>query len=165
MCEQAGTGLRKMMKYGKAYGGGDPEMSEGDVFKIVVKVPEFGESGGGSDKCPTTTQQVTGEAASEGVESGVESGVELGVELGVESDMALQIVSYLQEASLAKSKIAKKLGKAKPTRYLNDLMSKLLHSGHVEYTIPDKPTSSRQKYRLTDKGRALLASLEKGNNR
>ena len=159
--DELGSGMRKMMKYGKAYGGGDPEMSEGDVFKIVVKVPEFGESGGGSDKCPTTTQQVTGEAASEGVESGVESGVEL----GVESDMALQIISYLQEAPLAKSKIAKKLGKAKPTRYLNDLMSKLLHSGHVEYTIPDKPTSSRQKYRLTDKGRAFLASLEKGNNR
>ena len=31
-----------MMKYGKAYGGADPELIEGDVFRIIVKVPEFG---------------------------------------------------------------------------------------------------------------------------
>ena len=34
--------MRKMMRYGKTYGGADPEMIEGDVFRIVVKVPEFG---------------------------------------------------------------------------------------------------------------------------
>lgn len=34
--------MRKMMRYGKPYGNADPEMIEGDVFRIVVKVPEFG---------------------------------------------------------------------------------------------------------------------------
>jgi len=33
--------MRKMMRYCKFFGGKDPEMIEGDVFKIVVKVPEF----------------------------------------------------------------------------------------------------------------------------
>jgi len=32
-----------------------------------------------------------------------------------------------------------------------------LRESLIEYTIPDKPTSSLQKYRLTDKGRAWLA--------
>jgi len=31
------------MKYGKAYGGENPQMIEGDVFRIIVKVPEYGE--------------------------------------------------------------------------------------------------------------------------
>jgi ATP-dependent DNA helicase RecG len=29
------------MKYGKAYGGSDPELLEGDVFSIIVKCPDF----------------------------------------------------------------------------------------------------------------------------
>lgn len=38
-------------------------------------------------------------------------------------------------------------------RYLQPALA----SGFIEMTIPDKPRSSKQKYRLTQKGRALLA--------
>jgi len=59
--DELGSGMRKMMKYGKAYGGADSEMIEGDVFRIVVKVPEFGtiETKG------EATNQVTGEVTPE----------------------------------------------------------------------------------------------------
>ena len=33
--------------------------------------------------------------------------------------------------------------------------------GLIEYTIPGKPNSRLQKYRLTDKGRAALAAMRK----
>lgn len=68
---------------------------------------------------------------------------------GVESDMTSQIIHFLTQEPLSKSQIAKKLGKNKPNRYLNDLMTKLLESGIVQHTIPDKPNSRLQKYRLT----------------
>jgi len=32
----------------------------------------------------------------------------------------------------------------------------MLADGLIEYTIPEKPTSRLQKYRLTEKGRKLL---------
>jgi ATP-dependent DNA helicase RecG len=87
-----------------------------------------------------------------------ESGVESGAESGVESDMALQILEHLQRSELSKKDIALKIGKSKPTRYLNDLMQSLLKKDVVEYTIPDKPNSRLQRYRLTEKGKHVLNS-------
>jgi ATP-dependent DNA helicase RecG len=63
--------------------------------------------------------------------------------------MTAQIIYLLEQGSLSKSQIAQKFGKDKPTRYLNELMNKLLESGIVQYTIPDIPNSRLQKYRLT----------------
>ena len=70
--------------------------------------------------------------------------------------MATQIFKFLAEAPQSKADLARKLGKSKPTRYLNELMTRLLLSGLIEYILPDKPTSRLQKYRLTPKGRSLL---------
>jgi len=42
------------------------------------------------------------------------------------------------------------------TKFRHQVMTPLLDEELVEMTIPDKPTSSKQKYRLTDKGRAFL---------
>jgi hypothetical protein len=35
-----------------------------------------------------------------------------------------------------------------------------IKAGFVELTIPDKPSSGLQKYRLTEAGRAFLASMD-----
>ncbi len=45
------------------------------------------------------------------------------------------------------------------TKFRNQVLNPLLEGGWLEMTIPDKPTSSKQEYRLTSKGRQLLAEL------
>ncbi|HID31592.1 MAG TPA: AAA family ATPase, partial [Desulfobacterales bacterium] len=38
MADELGSGMRKMMRYCKTFGGADPEMIEGDIFRITIKV-------------------------------------------------------------------------------------------------------------------------------
>jgi len=45
------------------------------------------------------------------------------------------------------------------TKFRDQVLKPLLADGMLEMTIPDKPTSSRQGYRTTEKGRNLLATL------
>ena len=51
------------------------------------------------------------------------------------------------------------LKRSNRTKFRDQVLGPLLTAGLVEMTIPDKPRSSRQKYRLTPAGRALVAEL------
>jgi len=79
---------------------------------------------------------------------GGESGGEAGGESGRKLDLSSAVVSLLEDGALSKSEIAMALKRKKVTRYLDDLIKKLLHNGFIEYTIPEKPSSRLQKYRL-----------------
>jgi ATP-dependent DNA helicase RecG len=49
-------------------------------------------------------------------------------------------------------------GCAHRTKFRNQVIRPLLIAGWLEMTIPDKPTSNRQRYRTTSAGRAALAA-------
>ena len=49
------------------------------------------------------------------------------------------------------------VGRADRTKFRNRILKPLLDAGLLEMTVPDKPNSRLQEYRLTGKGRALLA--------
>lgn len=48
-------------------------------------------------------------------------------------------------------------GRSNRTKFRNHVLNPLLTAGLVEMTCPDKPRSSKQKYRLTQKGRSVLS--------
>lgn len=122
-----------MMRYCKVFGDEDPELIEGDVFRIVVKVPEF------SDPVPKD--------------------ISLRPESGPES-IKQRILAALHGKELSKSQVATALGHKSISGKLNQRIRQLLADEIIEYTIPDKPTSSKQKYRITEKGTSVLGKEE-----
>jgi len=52
------------------------------------------------------------------------------------------------------------LGRTNRTKFRDQVLTPLLEARLVEMTVPDKPRSSKQRYRLTARGREFLAALE-----
>ena len=66
----------------------------------------------------------------------------------------------LAGSELKRKEIA--VGVRMPSRsgYLSRMLAELVEDGLIERTIPDKPNSSQQRYRLTEKGQQVV----RGNN-
>ena len=81
--------------------------------------------------------------------------------------VTLQVENLLQslEGEQSRSEILDSLGLKDRVNLTTEYLRPALAAGLVEMTIPDKPTSSKQKYRLTTRGRNLLAQLEEGERR
>ncbi|RKX26407.1 MAG: ATP-dependent DNA helicase, partial [Candidatus Zixiibacteriota bacterium] len=47
-------------------------------------------------------------------------------------------------------------GRSDRTKFRHQVLNPLLEAGLIEMTIPDKPRSSKQRYRLTERGRRIL---------
>ncbi len=77
---------------------------------------------------------------------------ESGQELKQESIYDAVILSLFNIA-LSKGKLAKALGQKSVSGGLKKVISKLMEEEMIEWTIPEKPNSSKQKYRLTEKGK------------
>jgi len=131
--DELGSGIRKLQRYGKAYGGADPELMEGDIFQMVIKVPEFGASG---ETTPPVTPPVIPP---------------------VTPPVTTEIKKLLAvlEGSMNRQAIQANLGLKAKKNFLILYLRPALELGYIEMTIPDKPNSRLQKYRLTEKGKQI----------
>lgn len=81
---------------------------------------------------------------------------EAGIGQRLESNLAAKILIHLNQQELGRSEIATRLGHQFISGELNKQIKNLLGQQLIERAIPDKPTSSKQKYRLMREGRQSL---------
>lgn len=137
--DELGSGVRKLMRYGKAYGGSDPELVEGDIFRIIIKCPDF------------AARQID----STGLRPELEA--QSGAQSGAQSEAILQALS---EHPLSANELAEILELRSKTGAFKRTIKELLDRKLIKYTIPDKPSSRLQKYQLTDAGKLLLKPMQ-----
>ena len=82
---------------------------------------------------------------------------QVGTRSGPSRDQVAILRAALEETSIPALMAA--IGRSNRTKFRDQVLNPLLAEGLLEMTIPDKPTSSKQRYRTTDKGKAQLAAL------
>jgi ATP-dependent DNA helicase RecG len=70
--------------------------------------------------------------------------------------MDRRVLALLRPQALGKVEISANLGQKEVSGQLNKVIRALMDQGLIEYTLPDKPNSRLQKYRLTPAGEKAL---------
>lgn len=69
-----------------------------------------------------------------------------------------RLLVLLAGGAMAKAALSQSLGQKAVSGQLNKVVRRLVADRMIEYTLPDRPRSRLQKYRLTDQGRAAVAA-------
>jgi predicted HTH transcriptional regulator len=139
--ERMGTGTRDMIRLCRAAGLSEPEFSISNGFIATVRCPEAHFTG-----------EVTGEVAGEvtGEVAGEQSSQ-------VREEVAR--VLLVLNGEMKRSAIQAALKLRHEDHFRDAYLNPALDAGMIEMTIPTKPRSSLQKYRLTARGAATKAIL------
>jgi ATP-dependent DNA helicase RecG len=133
--ERYGSGIQRMLDACRAAGIPEPTIAESTGgFLITFR------------KGARATRQASAQLESQ-LESRLESQLE---------SLDHRILRTLEQASLGKGAMAKRLGQKQASGQLHIAVRRLLADDLIKMTIPDKPQSRLQRYRLTEKGRAWL---------
>lgn len=132
--EKAGTGIRRMRDGARVQGYPEPEFSSGSFFTAVFRPIVASE--------PVSTQQVPSKYPAS-------------------TPQVLAILNAAASGEKTREELQEAAGIADREHFRKQYIEALLSLNYLERTIPSKPRSSKQRYRITAEGRkALEASLK-----
>ena len=168
--EEQGTGTLKIIDLCKEAHLQPPEFQDDTIFKTIIRRPPRLNNGAFDPKklgeatekqAPSNGEKgpSNGEKGLSNGEKGLSNG-EKGLSNGEKglSKTAVKVIELL-EHECGLREIATSIQHSNLTKLRKGIMATLIESGFVELTQPDSPRSPTQKYRLTEKGRALLKEL------
>jgi predicted HTH transcriptional regulator len=139
--ERMGTGTGDMIARCRKAGLPEPEfaLTDGFVTTIRRKQELAFEAVGGQSEAPSRDQ--------------------VGTKSGLSRDQVEILRKCLEAQSITDLMVI--AGRTNRTKFRNQVLKPLIEEGLLLMTIPEKPTSSIQKYQLTEKGKSVLTKLKK----
>ena len=155
----------------EAWGRGMPLILKNEPtvkFRVVAKLfiasfnrPSFVEDEGETiDKTPQATPQVMGPELRP---ESAPSRDQVGTKSGPSRDHVEILRRCINDQSIGD--LMAIAGRTNRTKFRGQVLNPLIEMDLIEMTIPGKPTSSKQKYRLTKKGRDLVENLKEEGGR
>ncbi len=111
-----------------------------------------------NDSKMTHTTQMTSGASPENA-SNVSSNIPSGTRLALSWHQVEMLDKCLIDTGI--TELLEIAGRTDRTKFRNQVLNPLIKAGFLEMTVPDKPSSSKQKYRVTEEGRDLLEKQTK----
>lgn len=124
LIDELGSGIRNLYKYSKLYFGEDPHLIEGDIFRLSIPYQQF-------EKVAQVTPQVTPQDTPQDTPQ-VDERTE-------------KILNYC-EVPRTRNEIQTFVGILDREYFRKSILVPLIQTGLIQLTIPEKPTSSKQKY-------------------
>jgi ATP-dependent DNA helicase RecG len=138
--EKAGTGIKRIRDEVREQGCPQPEFETNGFFTAIFR-PN-----------PDVRAQVGAHDEAHEAHAEVRSGPSRGP-VGAQSE---QVLNALRQTPLAMKELVTVLGLRSKTGALKRKVNELLSGNWIEYTIPAKPKSRLQKYRITPIGEEIL---------
>ncbi|MBA3027649.1 MAG: hypothetical protein FP816_02390 [Desulfobacteraceae bacterium] len=156
LVEQIGSGVKRIRDLCRDYGVAEPlfEISEDWV---TLSFPRPGEKGSEKERMEKA-QAEAHEEAQVGVKSGrgIDSTGEVTPEVAPEVTPEVRLMLLVLKREMTRREIMHAMGLSDEKHFREHYQQTAIRLGLMEMTIPEKPSSRLQKYRLTSKGRNFI---------
>lgn len=123
LVDELGSGIRNTYKYSKIYSGAEPIFTEGDVFRTIIPL----------------TMQVSDQAT-------MQATMQATPQATMQTDEEISRLLEYCKIPRTRSEIQKYLKFNNRDHFRKNILNPLIKGGLLKLTIPDKPTSPKQKY-------------------
>lgn len=155
--EKAGTGIKRIRD--EAHDGGYPEpVWESNGFTTAIFRPNPGVRAAASTQQEPRRDQVRSKSA---ISRNPDAGEVSGQVAGEVAGEVIKLLCALRSGPLNRQGAQKALRLRGQANFRDRYLLPALNVGFVEMTIPDKPRSRRQRYRLTPAGAEYLKKMKK----